>query len=204
MTGHNKQAEIVSGENVPIITGTQSTPVSSSTPTNTGFSTSSSVTYQPIAIDLKVTPLIGDNGDVQLTIDQKVDDIIGETTIDGNQQPIIGNREATSFVTVHDGDMIVLGGLQRTEKDMTQNKIGFLYQIPIISQLLGGHTDELQRTELLFFIRPRIIKAEDSTRDTMKHIRELSDRKDLEDFLKNPGTTDYSKTQNFLDRFKGN
>ena len=103
------------------------------------------MSYQTIAIDLKVTPLIGDDGNVQMTIDQKVDDVIGNVTVDGNNQPIIGHREATSFVSCQDGQMIVLGGEQRTQKSQSQNKLGFLYEIPIISQILGGHTDDLER-----------------------------------------------------------
>jgi general secretion pathway protein D len=202
VTAHNKQAEVIVGEQLPIITGSQSTPVSGGTATSSGFSTNSTVTYQTIAIDLKVTPLIGENGDVQMTIDQKVNDIVGETTIDQNQQPIIGNREATSFVTVKDGEMIVLGGMQRTQKSENHNKIGFLYEIPIISELLGGNTDELQRTELLFFIRPHVVTPEESTHDTMKHIKELSNKEQIEQFLKDPGNVPNSKAQNFLDRFK--
>jgi len=203
LTAHNKPGEAIVGEQVPVITGSQSTPVSGGTATNSGFSTNSTVTYETIAIDLKVTPLIGENGDVQMTIDQKVNDIIGETTIDQNQQPIIGNREMTSFVTCKDNEMIVLGGLQRTEKTTNQNKIGFLYEIPIISELLGGHTDELSRTELLFFIRPHVVSPEEGSRDTMKHIRELSNKGDIEQFLKDPANKPYSKKDNFLDRFKG-
>jgi general secretion pathway protein D len=160
------------------------------------------VSYQTIAIDLKVTPLIGENGDVQMTIDQKVDDIISEVTIDQNQQPVIGDREATSFLTVKDGQMIVLGGLQRTENDQSHNKVGFLYEIPILSQILGGHTDETKRTELLFFIRPHIITPAESTRDTITRIKELSSKGQVEQFLKDPGAVRYPKPQNFLDRFK--
>ena len=203
VTAHNKQAEVIVGEQLPIITGSQSTPVSGGTTTSSGFSTNSTVTYQTIAIDLKVTPLIGENGDVQMTIDQKVNDIIGETTIDQNQQPIIGNREATSFVTCKDGEMIVLGGMQRTEKSTNHDKIGFLYEIPIISELLGGNTDELQRTELLFFIRPHVVTPEESSHDTMKRIKELSNKDQIDQFLKDPANVPNSKEQNFLERFKG-
>jgi general secretion pathway protein D len=201
LTAHNKPGEITVGESVPIITGVTS---SATAATSNGLSTQSQVTYQPIAITLDVTPLIGDNGDIQLNIDQKVNDIIGETTIDGNQQPTIGTREAKAWVTVKDGDMIVLGGLQRTEKSENHNKIGLLYQIPIISQLLGGHTDDLERTELLFFIRPHVITTENSTADAKERIDKMTDKQQVNDFLKNPTPKPKSDTQNFLDRFKNN
>jgi len=201
VTTHNKAAEVQVGEQLPIITG------SSNYGTTSGSApiTSSTVSYQTIAIDLKVTPLIGDDGNVQMTIDQKVDDVIGNVTVDGNNQPIIGHREATSFVSCQDGQMVVLGGEQRTQKTESQNKLGFLYEIPIISQLLGGHTDDLERTELLLFIRPHIIQLASTTTDTTKDIKVLSNSKQVDQYLADPSQQtkeNDSKVQNFLDRFK--
>jgi general secretion pathway protein D len=198
MTAHGKPGMVTVGQQVPIITGGQSS-VGAST---TGLVQSETTSYTNIAIEMDVTPLIGDNGDVQMTIDQKVDDIISDTTIDGNAQPVIGHREAKTFVTVKDGQMLVLGGMQRTSKSSVQSKIGFLYEIPILSQILGSHTDDLERTELLFFIRPVIIPVEDGTADTMKRIYEMSNRDQIEGFLKNPAPPPQNKLQNFLDRFK--
>jgi general secretion pathway protein D len=198
MTAHGKVADVQVGEQVPVITGGQTTLAT----TGTTPVASETTSYTNIVIDLNVTPLIGDNGDVQMTIDQKVDDIIGYTTVNNTPQPNIGHREAKSFVTVKDGQMLVLGGMQRTSKTATQNKLGFLYEIPILSQLLGGHTDDLQRTELLFFLRPTIIPAEAGSEDAMRKIEELSNRDQVKAFLKNPAPQPNSKTQNFLDRFK--
>jgi general secretion pathway protein D len=205
VTTHNKQAEIQVGESLPIITSTVSEPISTGVTTSSPFANSSTVSYQNIVIDLKVTPLIGDDGNVQMTIDQKVQDIVSNVTINGNTQPVIGLREATSFISCQDGQMVVLGGLQRTEKSTTQNKLGFLYEIPILSQLLGGHTDDLERTELLFFIRPHVIPLAASTWEAKKEINELSARDMINSYLQNPAQQtrqNNSKTQNFLDRFK--
>jgi general secretion pathway protein D len=202
VTTHNKQAEVTVGEQLPVITQTQSTPVGS---TVGGFANNSSVSYLTIAIDLKVTPLIGDDGSVQMTIDQKVDDVVSSVTVNGNSQPVIGHREATSFVSCQDGQMIVLGGLQRTAKTTSQNKLGFLYQIPIISQLLGAHTDDLERDELLLFIRPHVIQPGESTAETEKNIKQLSNKKEIQTYLTDPSQQtklNDNKVQNFLDRFK--
>jgi len=201
VTAHGKQAEVTSGEQVPISSSTTSTPVTGST---SGFATTGTTSYQKIAIDLKVTPLIGDNGDVQLTIDQKVDDILGQQVLNGNSTPIISDREANSYVTVKSGDMIVLGGLQRTSKSVNQNKIGLLYEIPIVSQLLGGNTTTLNRTELLFFIRPTIITPDRATPDTQQRIKQLSNSSDVEKYLADPTPQSNSKVKDVIDRFKNN
>jgi general secretion pathway protein D len=184
VTTHNKQAQFVVSQQQPIITGSTSTP--SGVTTATGLTTSSQVTYKDIGIDVKVTPLIGDDGSVQLEIDQKVDDVVGSVTIDANQQPIIGHREATSFINVSDGQMIVLGGLQQTKHSTNRNKLGFLYEIPILSQLLGGRTHIEDRTELLLFVRPHIMRAEENTKEASQQIDQLSNKDQVKEYLKDP------------------
>jgi general secretion pathway protein D len=190
-TTHAKEADFQVTTNQPIITGATSVPVSSGVTgtvagTTSGFSTSSSVTYQPIGIEVKVTPLIGNDGSIQLTIDQKVDDQVGSTQIDGNTQPIIGHREATSVVNVHDGEMVVLGGLQKTENTLTHTKLGWLWEIPVLSNIFGARTHEMQRTELLFFVRPHVIPPSEGTKETGQHIQELSNKDQVNQFLKDP------------------
>ena len=173
VTTHNNEAEIIVGQSQPIITGSTSTPNSGSGGGNT---TSSTVTYKDIAIDLKVTPLIGEDGNIQLTIDQQVNDILGSVTVDGNDQPIIGKREAKSFINVHDGEMIVLGGLQRTKHLKTRGKLGFIFEIPGISQLLGPRTKTEERTELLLFIRPHVLPPAIGTAQARSEIDRLSSK----------------------------
>jgi general secretion pathway protein D len=184
VTTHNKQAEFVVSQQQPIITGSTSTP--SATTTSTGLTTSSQVTYKDIGIDVKVTPLIGDDGSVQLEIDQKVDDVVGSVQVDTNTQPIIGHREATSFVNVSDNQMIVLGGLQQTKHSTNRTKLGFLYEIPIVSQLLGGRTHEEDRTELLLFVRPHIIAPGQATKDAGVSIDQLTNKNEVKQYLDNP------------------
>jgi general secretion pathway protein D len=200
MTTHAKQGEIIVGEEDPVTTATTQTPVSGTT---SGFATSSSTSYQPITLDLKVTPLIGDDGNIALTIDQKVDDILSTILVNGNSQPVIGHREATSFINVQDGQMVVLGGLQRTQKSTSHNKIGLFFEIPILSQLLGGHSEDLERTELLLFVRPHVIPAEKTTSDTHQSIQIMSNKDQINQYLADPSKQpDHNdKKKDLLDRF---
>jgi general secretion pathway protein D len=182
VTTHNREADFKVTQQQPIITGS----TSGASGSTTGLTTSSTVTYKDIGIEVKVTPLIGDDGSIQLQIDQIVDDVVGYVTIDGNQQPIIGHRQATSFVNVNDGQMIVLGGLQQTKHSASRTKLGFLYEIPILSNLLGARTHETDRTELLLFVRPHIIPPGDATRDATKSIDQLSSRDQVRQYLADP------------------
>jgi general secretion pathway protein D len=182
VTTHNKEAKIAVTQQQPIITGTQSSVTSGA---NAPVSTSQ-VTYKDIGITLTVTPLIGDDGSIQLKIDQVVDDVIGNVTIDGNQQPIIGHREANSFVNVNDGQMVVLGGLQRSAQTRDRTKLGFLWEIPILSHIFGARNHENDRTELLLFIRPHVLKPEEGTLDAARKINELSNKDQINQYLVDP------------------
>ncbi len=186
VTTHNKEAQILVGQSQPIITGSTRTPVGTTLPTDSGFAQSSQVTYKDIAIDLKVTPLIGEDGNIQLKIAQKVDDILDEVVIDGNSQPVIGRREATSFVNVYDKQMVVLGGLQRQRNSRNRSKLGFFFEIPVISHLLGGRETRAERTELLLFIRPIVMRPENATAETTSAINSLSNREQINQFLSDP------------------
>jgi type II secretory pathway component GspD/PulD (secretin) len=111
---------------------------------------------------------------------------VGNVTVDNNQQPIIGHRQATSFINVSDGQMIVLGGLQQTKRSTNRNKLGLLYEIPILSQLLGGRTHEEDRTELLLFVRPHIIPPGQSTKDANQSIDALTNKDQVKQYLEDP------------------
>jgi general secretion pathway protein D len=147
-TSHNKEATIFVGESRPVITGTQSTAGTA------GLVASSTVSQRDIGIQLRVLPLIGKDGSVQLQVTQQVEDVLGTVTIDGNDQPVIGRRSTDSFVSAMSGEIIVLGGLQRSNDTTTKNRLG---PIPIIGDLLGGTSKTKTRTELLIFLRPYVL-----------------------------------------------
>ena len=180
VTTHNKEAEIFVGETRPVISGT----TSGSSGASTGLTTSSTVTQQEIGIRLKVLPLIGSSGDVQLEVEQEVEDVLGTVQIDGNDQPRIGRRTTTSYVSARNGDIIVLGGLQRASQSKTTSRLG---PIPFLGDLLGTRSRSKGRTELIFFLRPLILtntyldnveamKRIDSTPQA-KQVREIVDHR---------------------------
>src|SRR5690606_8718121 len=119
-----------------------------------GLTTSSTVTQQEIGIRLKVTPLIGPDGSVQLEVEQEVEDVLGTVIIDGNEQPRIGRRTTNSFVSANNGDIIVLGGLQRDRTSRTTSRLG---PIPVIGDIFGRRSRSKTRTDLIFFLRPVVL-----------------------------------------------
>jgi general secretion pathway protein D len=180
VTTHNKEAEIFVGETRPVISGT----TTGSSGAATGLTSSSTVTQQEIGIRLRVLPLIGSSGAVQLEVEQEVEDVLGTVKIDGNDQPRIGRRTTTSYVSARNGDIIVLGGLQRASQSKNTSRLG---PLPWIGDLFGSRSRSKGRTELVFFLRPIILtntyldnveamKRIDSTPQA-KQVREITDQR---------------------------
>lgn len=174
VTTHNKQAKIIVGESRPVITGTISDG------SFQGGSIRSQVQMMDIAIELEVTPLIGQDGTIQLEIFQKVDDAGEDVMIDGNPQPTIIRREAESFVSVSDGEIVILGGLQRTRGVDSKDHLGILGQIPVLGSIFSSSRDETIRQELLVFIRPTVLPTTGAAHeDAVEQIDQQSKREQI-------------------------
>jgi general secretion pathway protein D len=122
----------------------------------------SQVEYRDVGIQLTVTPLIGIDGSVTMTIEQTVDTVRTEDDADAatvNTRPIIGKREANSTITVRDHEVIILGGLQENRKDTTTTYFPLIGRLPFIGDALSGENTEYVRTELIIFVRPTILRT---------------------------------------------
>ena len=167
VVSHNEEGVINVSESRPIITGSSSNLTTSSTTTNVR----SSIEYRDIGIQLEVTPLIGADGSVQMEIQQSADQLsLEKSEIDNNELPIIGKREANSTITVQDGQIAVLAGLQQNELNDTATYFPLIGRLPILNQLLSSKSKKFNRTELIIFIRPTIVRNPQQSKQLSKDI----------------------------------
>jgi general secretion pathway protein D len=182
VTSHNLEGIVNVSESRPIITS------SSSQLDNIG-TTRSNVEFRDIGIQLTVTPLIGADGSVQMEIEQTVDNVAGFTTVDGNQQPIIGRREANSTITVKSGEVIILGGLQENRRNDNNSYFPVLGKLPVVKKVFGGDSKEFSRTELIIFIRPTVLtRPEDTAEETNRVIEAMEESRAVKEYLENSNT----------------
>ncbi|MEM8867278.1 MAG: secretin N-terminal domain-containing protein [Verrucomicrobiota bacterium] len=177
MVSHNEEGIINVSESQPIITSSTSSIDSNDT-------TRSSVEYRDIGINLTVTPLIGADGTVQMVIEQTIENVTGNVTIDGNVQPIIGVREATSTVSVKDGQIIVLGGLQENVGSDSDSYFPIIGRLPVIRSLLGTSNNDYDRTEIIIFIRPTVLQNTDKANSiSNKYIENAAENDAVRQYL---------------------
>ena len=184
VTTHNKEASVSVGQEVPVITSITTTDTTGSV---SGAIDRSQVQYRDVKLELKVTPLIGSDGIVQMEIEQQVQDLGTPVDVGTNQppQPTINTRTANSYVSVQDGGLIALGGLQRLSTTNTRGKMAVLGSIPVLGSLFKSDVKSQEKNELLIFIRPTIVRtAEEGNLDANKLINKLQGSEEIRDYLK--------------------
>jgi type II secretory pathway component GspD/PulD (secretin) len=149
---------VAPGEEASIITG-EEVPVQSST--ISGGSTTIATQFKRVGIKLRVQLLQLTNDTARLELNPEVSTVTGFTAAAQGQpaNPIIAIRNVTSTLSLKDGEMLTVGGLLRNEKRRTTRGIPILEDVPVAGLLFQSRFDSMVRTQLIFFLRVRIISS---------------------------------------------
>jgi general secretion pathway protein D len=154
MTLDNEEAEIKVAQEVPFVTGQYTNQgVSNATGQVNPFQT---IQREEVGIILKITPQINDGGSVVLKISQEVSNIASSAQIAVDL--ITNKRTVTTKVLAEDGGIIVLGGLISDEVREGKSQVPFLGSIPLLGELFKTRSVDKKKTNLMFFVRPRILR----------------------------------------------
>jgi general secretion pathway protein D len=106
---------------------------------------------------LKVTPRVNANGVVNLDVIQEISNVVknGEGT---SLNPTISQRKVQSSIAVASGQTVLLGGLISNRSEKSRTGLPILSEIKILGELFSTNTGSADRTELIIFIRPQIIR----------------------------------------------
>jgi type IV pilus assembly protein PilQ len=145
ITANQKQATIMQGVEIPY----QESASSGATTTQ----------FKNAVLSLKVTPLITPDNRVVMDIDVS-DDTVGAqvTSATGGSVPSIDTRQILTQVLVNDGQTVVLGGILETTRSKSDTKVPFLADIPWLGNLFKSTININNKTELLIFITPKILR----------------------------------------------
>ena len=158
VTLDNEEAEMVVGRNVPFLTGSFTTDASGA---NNPFQT---IQREDVGLTLKVKPQISDGNAIKLEIDQEVSSIAPSLSV-AAQDLVTNKRQVKTVVMVDDGEIVVLGGLIDDNVNQSEQKVPLLGDIPFIGALFRSRSSTVQKTTLMIFLHPTILRtAEDNTR----------------------------------------
>jgi len=167
---NGKKARINVADQVPV--------VNSRLETNTNPPlTTTTVEYRDVGVLLSFTPYINDSGLVTLEIEQEVSEV-SSTSSDTN--PTFFKRSISTNLVAAQDQSIVLGGLVKERKSLSRAGLPWFYKIPIIGWIFGSRDDTVNRTELLIFITPRVIRNVEEgiqlSRDFEDRVQQLKGR----------------------------
>src|SRR5688500_3534243 len=93
--------------------------------------------------------------DIVQDFQQRGNDVI----IDGNPIPLVNSRSAGSFLTVRDGDLIMLGGFISETRSNSKGGVPFLKDIPGLGVLFRSSAKSSDRTELIMLIKATVLDS---------------------------------------------
>jgi type IV pilus assembly protein PilQ len=74
--------------------------------------------------------------------------------------PIISKNEAETQLLVNDGDTLVIGGILKSNTKNEKEAFPGLHRIPVLGWLFQRNLEEIENSELLIFINPKIVQLE--------------------------------------------
>lgn len=163
-TSDNQEAVFFDGQDVPIVTDTNTTQ---------DGNIISSREYRAVGISLRARPRITAQGAVDLRVNLELSSIQPTLTTDGFF--IFDRRETTTQLIVQNGQTVVISGILRSEESDIRRKVPFLGDIPILGALFTSTERSVENAELVAFITPIVVQNNTEVEELNQPFRERLD-----------------------------
>lgn len=163
-TLNNQDAVIKVGSDEFFVTG-----VTNNTITGTATTNASNIILTPFfsGVALDVTPQINGDGEVTLYIHPTVSNVTDQTktiTVGGqtNTLPLAYSqvRESDSIVRAKSGQIVVIGGLMKSETERNRYSVPLLGDIPVLGNLFSQIKNQTVKTELVILLKPIVVGSD--------------------------------------------
>ena len=152
----NQKATLKIGERVPVATGSFQPGIGGvgiNPLVNTQFQ------YLDVGVNIDVTPHVHADREVTLKITMEISSVVGQSSIGGISQPIIGQKKIEHEIRLRDGESSLIGGIFDDAQTKSLSGIPGLAQIPILGYFFGQRTQDHSEDETVFAITPHIIRG---------------------------------------------
>jgi general secretion pathway protein D len=153
----NEEAKIVVGQNVPFVTGSYASGSTSSSGSVNPFTT---VERKDVGLTLRVRPQVGEGNTVRMTVFQENSSV--DSASKSSSTGLTTNKSSIeTTVVIDDGQILVLGGLLKDGYSDGDSKVPLLGDIPIIGNLFKARSRSREKTNLMVFLRPVVMRTQD-------------------------------------------
>ncbi|WJV56103.1 type II secretion system secretin GspD [Prodigiosinella aquatilis] len=151
VTLDNMEATFNVGQEVPVLTGSQTT---------SGDNIFNTVERKTVGIKLRVKPQINEGNSVLLQIEQEVSSVADSSSSSSSDLGVTFNtRTVNNAVLVGSGETVVVGGLLDKSTIESDSKVPILGDIPILGNLFRSKSRTVSKRNLMLFLRPTIIRS---------------------------------------------
>jgi general secretion pathway protein D len=98
-----------------------------------------------------------------------------------NRVPEIQSREFESVLRVPSGSVAILGGLMQDSFDAKRDGLPILSRIPVLGDAVSYRNDTANKSELVIFLRPVVVREPSVNADLAEYRRYLPDREFFRD-----------------------
>jgi len=155
----NETGKLFVGQEVPVPDTTQISSVGSQ---------NTSIKYKDVGVVLEVTPHINSAGDVELKIHAESSTVVsGQTVLGGDVFNTINFR---SDLTATNGQTLIVGGIIQKQISNTLRKTPLLGSVPGVKWAFNKENKTVQDTELMVFLRPRIIRNMEDAKTALAEV----------------------------------
>lgn len=166
----NKAARMQIGQEVPIVTGSQSTLTGAALGGQNVFQT---IQQRDIGRIINITPHITEKRQVTLDINLEISDTLPSSTVRGT--PSFSKRSINSSVVVEDRQTMMIGGIIDKSTNETRTGLPWLKDIPYIGLLFGTTAETTSRSELLILLTPHVVGSPEDGIVEMQRFKERLD-----------------------------
>jgi general secretion pathway protein D len=159
----NQPALLEVGDQIPISTG------SATILSNANNPVVNTIEMRNTGVILKVLPHVYANGTIQMEVEQEISNVANSSQ--PTLTPTISQRRVHSTIAVTSGQTVLLGGLISDQDQKTKSGIPVLNDVPVVGDLFGTKSGQKQRTEIIMFIKPRLIRNSVDARGVAEEFR---------------------------------
>jgi general secretion pathway protein D len=157
--------------------------------------------FQDVGTKIKITPHLNESNEARLDITEEISDV---GAAEGSLGVVsINKRTATTKLVVKDQETVVIGGLVRTSRSLSEKKIPLLGDIPVLGALFRTSEKATRKSNLILILTPYIIRDQSDLRNVferkMQERQELLDRYFLFSDSEYKAPKDYRRTNGLLE-----
>lgn len=123
-----------------------------------GQNIATDIAFQKVGVTMKIRPSISGTDTVLLQLDIQVDAVTGYENTEPVRTPVVSTRMAKTDVQVRNGQSVAIGGLLTQTESEVEKKVPVLGDIPVVGLLFRSTTKESRKSEVIFFVTPRIMR----------------------------------------------